>query len=98
MGNGYYHAYGDISALKHESGNDSVEDGVLVAQIDARHALSLLSRAKASKVLGGLGNNIVVELGMKHAESGHFKLNSSGRLSTDSDIKENVRTRHFDSE
>ena len=94
-GNGTCHAYGDIASLEHESGNDSVEDRVLVAEIDARHALSLLSSAKTSEVLG---DNIVEELRVRGVKSSHLKLNSAGGLPTDGDVKENVRTRHFDSE
>ena len=90
--------YGDVSTLEHEAGNHSVEDRVLVAEIDARHALSLLSSAKTSEVLSGLGDNIVEELRVRGVKSSHLKLNSAGGLSTDGDVKENVRTRHFDSE
>ena len=97
-GNEACHPYGDIASLEHESGNDSVEDRVLVAEIDARHALSLLSSAKTSEVLSGLGDNIVEELRVRGVKSSHLKLNSAGGLSTDGDVKENVRTRHFDSE
>lgn len=57
-----FRPYGDVSSLEHEVGDDSVEDGVLVAQINTRLALSLLSSAQASEVLGGLGDDIVVQL------------------------------------
>ena len=40
---------GEVSALKHELGNDAVEDAALVA-------VALLSGAQGAEVLGGLGD------------------------------------------
>ena len=55
-------AHSNISSLEHESGNHSVEDGVLVAKIHTLSSLSLLSSAEATEVLGSLGNDVVEQL------------------------------------
>lgn len=46
---------GEVTTLEHELGNDTVERRALIA-------VSLRSGAKNSEVLGGLGNNIIVQL------------------------------------
>ena len=63
--------YGDISSLEHEVGDDSVEDGVLVAKIDSALSLSLLSSAQASEVLSSLRNNIIVQLNVSFHQTSH---------------------------
>ena len=44
---------GEVSTLQHEVWNDSMESAALVSEI-------MLTCAKLAKVLGGLGNNVVV--------------------------------------
>lgn len=55
-----YVAAGEVTTLEHELGNDTVEGRALVGQDLA----SLVSEALAelSKVLGSLGDDVVVEL------------------------------------
>lgn len=48
-------ATGEVTALKHELGNDTVELGALVAE-------ALLAGAESAEVLGGLGDNVVEEV------------------------------------
>lgn len=66
---------GEVTALQHELGDNSVEDGVGVAE-------ALLTSAESSEVLGGLGDNVVVELELDSAEglavSGDVKVNLVG--------------------
>jgi hypothetical protein len=50
-----YVATGEVTTLKHELRDDTVELGARVAE-------SLLTSAESSEVLRGLGNNIVEEL------------------------------------
>jgi hypothetical protein len=50
-----YVATGEITALEHEVGNDSVEFG-------ARVAVAKLAGAESDEVLHGLGDDIIVEL------------------------------------
>ena len=52
----------DNPYLAHELGNDSVHLGVLVAERLAALAISLLTSAEATEVLGGLGNDISEQL------------------------------------
>jgi hypothetical protein len=46
---------GEVTALKHEAGNDTVEAGVLVAE-------TLLSSAESTEVLSSLGYIIIEEI------------------------------------
>lgn len=46
---------GEVTTLAHEAGNDTVEDGSLVA-------VSLLARAESAEVLGRLGDDIGAQL------------------------------------
>lgn len=46
---------GEVSSLKHELGDDSVEDGAGITE-------ALLTSAESSEVLGSLGDNVLVEL------------------------------------
>ena len=48
--------------LAHELGNDTMQGAALVVELLSRLADSLLSRAEAAEVLGGLGNDIGAEL------------------------------------
>ena len=52
----------DNPYLAHELGNDSVHLAVLVAERLAALAISLLTSAEATEVLGGLGNDISEQL------------------------------------
>ena len=54
------HEYGEN--LAHELGNDTMQGAALVVELLSRLADSLLSRAEAAEVLGGLGNDIGAEL------------------------------------
>ena len=54
------HEYGEN--LAHELGNDTMQCAALVVELLSRLADSLLSRAEAAEVLGGLGNDIGAEL------------------------------------
>lgn len=54
--------YSDISSLKHEARDDSVEDWVLEAEIHSRSSLSLLSGAQASEIFSSLRDNIAEQL------------------------------------
>jgi hypothetical protein len=51
---GPYIATGEITTLKHEVGNNTVEGRILIAE-------ALLAGAESSEVLGGLGDVFVVE-------------------------------------
>lgn len=53
---------GEVTTLKHEVGNDSVEDRVGIA-------VALLTSSESSEVLSSLGNDVVVELESDSAES-----------------------------
>ncbi len=50
-----YIATSEVTTLQHELGNDTVE-------LRSRVAKALLSGAKSTEILGGLRNNIVVEV------------------------------------
>ena len=51
-----------VSTLAHESGNDSVETGVLVAQIHVRELTStFFACAEAAEILRCLGDNLTEE-------------------------------------
>lgn len=52
----------DNPYLAHELGNDSVHLAVLVAERLAALAISLLTSAEATEVLGGLGNDVSEQL------------------------------------
>ena len=54
-------AAGEVSALAHEVGDDSVEDAVLVVEGLARLADALLAGAQRAEVLHGLGHGGAVE-------------------------------------
>jgi hypothetical protein len=49
-----YVATGEVTTLKHELGDDTVEGGALVVEGLARAAGSLLTSAESAEVLGGL--------------------------------------------
>lgn len=53
----------EVSTLKHEVGNDTVELAALVAE-------ALLAGAQGAEVLGGLGDDIVEELEVDAAGAG----------------------------
>jgi hypothetical protein len=55
-----YIATGEVTSLKHEIGDDAVEGRALVAK-------ALLAGAESTEVLGGLGNDLVVEKKLKAA-------------------------------
>ena len=50
-----YVAAGEVTSLKHELGDDTVEGRALVAK-------AILAGAELTEVAGGLGNDVVVEL------------------------------------
>lgn len=52
---GTYVAAGEVTTLKHELGDDTVELGARVAE-------ALLASAESTEVLGRLGDDVVVEL------------------------------------
>mmetsp|Transcript_7958 Transcript_7958/g.9232 ORF Transcript_7958/g.9232 Transcript_7958/m.9232 type:complete len:221 (-) Transcript_7958:115-777(-) len=52
---------GEITSLKHEVGDDSVEDGVLVVKRLALIAHALLAGAQGAEVLYRLGNSVAVK-------------------------------------
>ena len=54
-------AAGEVPALAHEVGDDSVEDAVLVVEGLARLADALLAGAQRAEVLHGLGHGGAVE-------------------------------------
>ena len=74
-------AHSNISSLEHESGNHSVEDGVLVAKIHTLSSLSLLSSAEATEVLGSLGNDISTQLQITTEMQSHLEHNTAHVLS-----------------
>lgn len=67
----------EITTLKHEVGDDAVEDGTLVVQTRA-----LLARAEGAEVLGRFGDDVVVELEVDTASlicpDTHQRQNSGG--------------------
>jgi hypothetical protein len=65
-------ATGEVTTLKHEVRDDSVERRALVAE-------TLLASAESTEVLGGLGDDIVEEVEVNAAG---LLLNSSGSLAT----------------
>jgi hypothetical protein len=71
---------GEITTLDHELGNDAVELAALVVERFARLASALLASDEGTEVLGGLGDCL--------AKQAHH--NTSRRLSSDSDIEENL--------
>ncbi len=75
---------GEVTSLKHELGNNSVEDGTLEMQRLSRLSHPLLSSAKGSEVLGSLGDCISVEL---HNDSASW-------LVVHGDIEENLWVWH----
>jgi hypothetical protein len=54
-----YVAAGEVTALKHELGDDAVEGGALVVQSLARAAGALLAGAESAEVLSGLAISLV---------------------------------------
>ena len=52
---GPYVTAGEVTALEHEVGDDTVERRALVAE-------ALLAGAESAEVLGGLGDNVVKEV------------------------------------
>jgi hypothetical protein len=52
---GTYIATGEVTALKHELGDDAVEGRALVSK-------ALLASAESTEVLDSLGGNVVVEV------------------------------------
>jgi hypothetical protein len=58
-----YVAAGEVAALEHELGDDTVELGARVAE-------PLLASAESAEVLGGLGDNIIEELEVDAAGAG----------------------------
>jgi len=78
-------ATSEITTLKHELRDNTVERAALVAKRLARLASSLLTSAEATEVLSGLRDNIVVKL----------EDDAASRSTTDGDIKEYVWTTHF---
>ena len=50
-----YVTAGEVAALEHELGDDTVEGRALVAE-------ALLAGAESAEVLGGLGNDVIVQL------------------------------------
>ena len=52
---------GEVTALKHEVGDDTVENGSLVVKGLAALANTLLASAKSTEVLCGLGNSSTVQ-------------------------------------
>jgi hypothetical protein len=50
-----YIAFGEVTALEHELGDDTVEGGASVA-------IAVLTSGEFAEVLGGLGDDVVVEL------------------------------------
>lgn len=71
---------GEITTLQHELRDDSVEAAALVVQVLAGLSLALLSSAKSSEVLGGLGDYVISQ----------DKLDSSRLNSVDGDVKEDL--------
>lgn len=58
---------GKVTALKHETGNDTVERGASVA-------VALLTSGKSTEVGGRLGDNIIVELEGDAAKGSYMPL------------------------
>jgi hypothetical protein len=55
VGNCSYITTSEVTTLQHELGNDAMELAALVSE-------TLLTSAESSEVLGGLGDNVVVEV------------------------------------
>lgn len=72
-----------VAYLDHELLDNTVEDGALVVQGLASLADTLLASAEAAEVLGGLGNEVGVQL---HGDA-------TGRLAADGDIEEDTGPR-----
>lgn len=68
---------GEVTTLEHELGDDTVENRVLVA-------VALLTSSKSTEVLGGLGDDVVVEL----------ESDATKGLAVSSGVEENLVT-HF---
>jgi len=77
-------ATSEITTLKHEVGDHTVERAALVAEGLAGAANTLLTSAEAAEVLSGLGHDIAVEL----------EDDTASRSTTDGDIEEHLRARH----
>jgi len=82
---------GEVTTLEHEVGDDSVERRALVAE-------ALLASAELTEVLGGLGDNIVIE---GEVDTTFLLLDVGGRLAVledgalPGDVEENSGVRHF---
>jgi len=82
---------GEVTTLEHEVGDDSVERRALVAE-------ALLASAEGTEVLGGLGDNIVIEgevdtTGLLLDLGGRLAVLEDGALPVD--VEENFGVRHF---
>ena len=55
-------ALGEVTALDHELLDDAVEAAALVVKGLSGFALAFLARAEGAEVLGGFGNNVIVQL------------------------------------
>ena len=77
---------GEVTTLDHELGDDPVEGRALVVEGLAGATGTLLTSAQAPEVLGGLGDNVVVQL-HDHTALG---------LATNGDVEENSGPTHFD--
>ena len=54
-------AFGEVTTLSHELGDDSVERAVQVVEVLSGLALALLTSAEGAEVVAGLGALVVVE-------------------------------------
>ena len=52
----------EITTLDHKLLDDSVESGAFIGERFSGFAFTLLAGAESSEVLGGLGNDVVVQL------------------------------------
>jgi hypothetical protein len=82
---------GEVTALEHEVGDDSVEGRALVAE-------ALLAGAESTEVGGGLGDNVVIEVEVDAAGL-LLDLRSRSAVLEDGalpgDVEENLGVRHF---
>lgn len=72
-----------------------MEDGVLVVERNTLSANTLLTSTQTSEVFSSLRNNIRVKLNLTKKNENYLENNSTSGLTTNSNIEENLRTRHF---
>lgn len=72
-----------------------MEDGVLVVERNTLSANTLLTSTQTSEVFSSLRNNIRVKLNLTKKNDNYLENNSTSGLTTNSNIEENLGTRHF---